>query len=104
VFADPELRRDSQPISRAEALAGGGRNDCEAVVRKRYPRIAEVMDSLAPWGRPMLTGTGSAVFLSMASREQANSAARTMKTLYNVRAVSGVDRSPLHQVLATAGP
>ena len=104
VFADPDLKRDSQPISRVEALAGGGRNDCEPVVRRRYPRVAEIMDALAPWGQPMMTGTGSAVFLPMASREQAISAAREMKTLYNVRAVSGVDRSPLHRVLDTAGP
>ncbi|MDX1380666.1 MAG: 4-(cytidine 5'-diphospho)-2-C-methyl-D-erythritol kinase [Xanthomonadales bacterium] len=104
VFADPDLKRDSRPISRAEALAGGGRNDCDPVVRRRYPRVAEVMDALAPWGRPTMTGTGSAIFLRMASQEQANSAAREIKTLYNVRAVSGVDRSPLHRVLDTAGP
>jgi len=104
IFADPDLKRDSEPISRAEALAGGGRNDCEPVVRQRHPRVAEVMDALTSWGKPMMTGTGSAVFLPMASREQANSAARDIKTLYNVRAVSGVDRSPLHRVLDTLAP
>jgi 4-diphosphocytidyl-2C-methyl-D-erythritol kinase len=62
------------------------------------------MDALAPWGRPMMTGTGSALFLPMATREAAISATREMKNLYNVRAVSGVDRSPLHQVLETVEP
>jgi 4-diphosphocytidyl-2-C-methyl-D-erythritol kinase len=104
IFADPELVRDSASISLADALAGRGRNDCEAVVRKRYPQIAGLMRSLERWGRPVMTGTGSAVFLPMDSREQAVRAAREMKTLYNVRAVRGLDRSPVHEMLDADGP
>jgi 4-diphosphocytidyl-2-C-methyl-D-erythritol kinase len=104
VFADPQLVRDSAPISLAEALAGKGRNDCEAVVRMRYPQIAELLAALERWGRPLMTGSGSAVFLQMASRELAVRAAREMKTLYNVRAVSGLDRSPVHEMLDAGGP
>ena len=104
VFADPELVRDSSPISLTEALAGKGRNDCEAVVRKRYPQMAGIMDSLERWGRPVMTGTGSALFLQMGSRERAIRAAREMKTLYNVRAVRGLDRSPVHEMLDADGP
>lgn len=104
VFGDPDLARNSMPISLAEARAGRGRNDCEAVVRKRYPAMAEALDTLRRWGRPVLTGTGSGIFLSMGSRQEAMSAAREMKSLYNVRAVSGVDRSPLHAVLEADGP
>jgi 4-diphosphocytidyl-2-C-methyl-D-erythritol kinase len=99
VFADPELARGSELIGLAEALAGLGRNDCEAVVRKRYPVMAEAMAALARWGRPVMTGTGSAIFLRMDSRERAISAAREIKSLYNARAVTGVDRSPLHAML-----
>jgi len=104
VFTDPQLVRDSEPISLADALAGQGRNDCEAVVRSRYPAMAAALESLQRWGRPRLTGTGSAIFLSMGSKQEAISAAREMKTLYNVRAVSGVDRSPLHEMLDADGP
>jgi len=39
----------------------------------------------------------------MNSAEQAISAAREIKTLYNVRAVSGVDRSPLREMLDARG-
>jgi 4-diphosphocytidyl-2-C-methyl-D-erythritol kinase len=104
VFADPELVRDSSPISLAEALAGRGRNDCEAVVRKRYPQMAGIMTSLERWGGAVMTGTGSAIFLPMESRERAIRATREMKTLYNVRAVSGLDRSPVHEMLDADGP
>jgi 4-diphosphocytidyl-2-C-methyl-D-erythritol kinase len=103
VFADPDLPRNSRPISLAEALAGGGRNDCEVVVRKHYPAMASALEILRQWGRPAMTGTGSGIFLPMDSAEQAISAAREIKTLYNVRAVSGVDRSPLREMLDARG-
>jgi 4-diphosphocytidyl-2-C-methyl-D-erythritol kinase len=104
IFADPDLVRDSPSISLTEALAGKGRNDCEAVVRRRYPQIAGLMAALERWGRPVMTGTGSAVFLPMDSRDRAVCAAREMKSLYNVRAVSGLDRSPVHEMLDADGP
>ena len=100
LFEDPDLARDSQPIGLAEALDGTGRNDFEPVVRKRYPAMAEALDVLRRWGRPVMTGTGSAIFLEVGSAEQAADKAREIKNLYNVRAVCGVDRSPLHRALA----
>jgi len=103
VFADPGLRRDSPPLARAEAIAGVGRNDCAEVVFRRYPAVARAADAVSRWGRPLLTGTGSTLFLEMDSREQAIRATHQMKNLYNVRAVSGVDRSPLHQMLEQSG-
>lgn len=99
VFNDPGLARNSTPIGLPEALAGAGRNDCEAVVRRRYPAMAELLERLERWGQPRMTGTGSGIFLPMRSAEEAIGAAREMKTTYNVRAVSGVDRSPLHDRL-----
>jgi 4-diphosphocytidyl-2-C-methyl-D-erythritol kinase len=99
VFNDPDLARDSQPVSLAVARAGGGRNDCEAVVRKRYPAMDAALESLQRWGQPRMTGTGSGIFLQMDNEAQAINAAREIKTLYNVRAVRGVDRSPLHDRL-----
>lgn len=99
VFADPGLVRDSSRISVEEALVGGGRNDCEAVVLERYPAMARLMRALARWGDPAMTGTGSTIFIPMPDRERAMSAANEMKTLYNVRAVRGVDESPVLELL-----
>ena len=103
IFADPDLRRDSQPISLAEALVGRGRNDCEAVVRKHYPAMVSAFETLRRWGQPVMTGTGSGIFLQMDSADRAMSAAREIKSLYNVRAVSGVDQSSLHLILDANG-
>jgi 4-diphosphocytidyl-2-C-methyl-D-erythritol kinase len=99
VFSDPMLARDSKPVSLSMALAGEGRNDCEVVVRQRFPVLARVLDALEKWGHPVMTGTGSGIFIPMRDEKSAISAAKEMKTLYNVRAVRGVDQSPLHKRL-----
>lgn len=103
VFGDPELRRDSPCLTMDECLAATGSNDCEAVVRRRYPEMDRALRILTRWGRPALTGTGSGIFIPMPSQEAATRAAREIKSLYNSRAVRGVDRSPLHRRLDAEG-
>jgi 4-diphosphocytidyl-2-C-methyl-D-erythritol kinase len=103
VFDDPGLKRDSAPAGLQEALAGQARNDCEAVVRSRFPEMDRAFERLRRWGRPVLTGTGSGIFIRMQGREEAISAAREIKSLYNGRAVRGVDRSPVLERLQAGG-
>lgn len=103
VFSDVRLRRQSSPISVVEALAGGGHNDCEPVARDRHPELSRLMDALGKYGEPRMSGTGATVFLPMPSRDAAEAAARDvergaasgLKCRYNVRAVGGLDHSPL---------
>jgi len=99
VFGHPKLKRDSSAISLASALAGAGRNDCEAVVRQLFPEIETALRELQVWGVPRMTGTGSCLFLTMPDEEAAMSAAREINSRYNVRAVRGLDRSPVHELL-----
>jgi 4-diphosphocytidyl-2-C-methyl-D-erythritol kinase len=96
VFADPDLNRNSKRLGPAQVLEGRGANDCEPVVRKRIPAFDNMLQSLEKWGDPLMTGTGSGIFIPMRDKKSAKSTAQAMKTLYNVRAVQGVDRSPLH--------
>jgi 4-diphosphocytidyl-2-C-methyl-D-erythritol kinase len=65
VFKAPELTRDSPVITIAGFLQAGGRNDCESVVRRRYPVVAGALDWLGRHGHARLTGTGSCVFAPM---------------------------------------
>jgi 4-diphosphocytidyl-2-C-methyl-D-erythritol kinase len=103
VFSDPGLKRDSAPIGIDEAVSGGGGNDCEAVVLRRFPAMAEAFEKLAEWGRPKMTGTGSGIFIEAENEVRAKSTARAIKNLYNSRAVRGVDISPVHEKLYTDG-
>jgi 4-diphosphocytidyl-2-C-methyl-D-erythritol kinase len=104
VFSDPALKRDSGLLGIEEATAGGGRNDCEPVVMGIRPHYADVMRELRQWGEPKMTGTGSGIFLRMRDEESAINAASDLKCRYNVRAVRGVDLSPLHAMLDSGMP
>jgi len=95
VFNHPRLRRDSEPMDMASADLHPGRNDCEGVVMEMYPELKMFMHELQAWGHPRMSGTGSTFFLTFDDKKAAMDAASELKCRYNVRAVGGVDRSPL---------
>jgi 4-diphosphocytidyl-2C-methyl-D-erythritol kinase len=64
-----------------------------------HPEFEPLLQELGNWGNPQMTGTGSCVFFTMPDKKATNSAASKLKCRYNVRAVSGVDQSPLHNLL-----
>ncbi len=103
VFKHPDLPRKSSKISLGEALAGAGRNDCEVVVKNLYPQLERMLKDLEQWGSARMSGTGSTFFISMPDKKTAKSAAQEIKCRYNVRAVRGVDKSPLHKLLEIDG-
>ena len=95
VFQYPGLKRDSLPLEMAKTSMQPGRNDCLAAALELYPELEKIMQDLHAWGQPYLSGTGSTVFLPFDSKMSAINAASKLKCRYNVRAVGGVDRSPL---------
>ncbi len=103
VFAHPRLKRDSAKIKSIDEGISSSRNDCLAVVLEMYPQLREIMDDLRSWAEPCLSGTGSTFFLSFDTQNAAISAAGELKSRYNVRAVNGVDTSPLLDRLSAAG-
>lgn len=97
VFADPELTRDSAPIRIPAFLAGGGRNDCEPVVRRRHPRVAQALDWLGEFGEARMSGTGACVFLACADQEQAHRiGAEARLAGWSVLVAGARDRSAVH--------
>ena len=95
VFKDPELTRDSALITIRDFLASGGRNDCEPVVRRRFPAVAEALDWLGRFGPARLTGTGSCVYAAMPDEDSARAALGQLPGRWTGHVVRGVNRSPL---------
>ena len=100
VFQDSELTRNSPITTIRDFLAGGGRNDCTPVVRKRSGEIAEALDWLSEFGEARLTGTGACVFVAMADEAAARRAAARVPARWTGFVVRGVNRSPLLDRLA----
>jgi 4-diphosphocytidyl-2-C-methyl-D-erythritol kinase len=99
VFQAAELTRNSPPTTMRGFLETGGRNDCEAVVRARFPAVAEAMDWLAQHGDARLTGTGSCVFAKFARAIDAERVAARVPDTWRAFVARGLDRSPLLEEL-----
>ena len=90
VFGAPELTRDTPPITIAAFHAGQGRNDCEPVVRGRYPVVAAALDWLGQYAPARLTGTGSCVFAAFADESRARAVAAAPPPGCQAWAVRGI--------------
>jgi 4-diphosphocytidyl-2-C-methyl-D-erythritol kinase len=101
VFQASELTRNSAAITIRAFLREGGRNDCEAVVRRRFPAVAQALDWLGQFGRAQLTGTGACAFVAVESRARAEEICRTIPQGWRGFACRGRNRSPLLERAAT---
>lgn len=95
IFKDPELTRNSSPITIADFFAGRGGNDCLPVVLERYPEVASAMALLAPFGDPRLTGTGGCVFAEFACESDARLVLEKLPAESESFLAQGRNRSPL---------
>lgn len=99
VFQDPDLTRNTRPITIQDFLASGGHNDCLGVVRHRYPEVGRAFDWLSRFGVARLTGTGACVFLAC-DEARGRELAREAPPEFETYLVKGRNESPLLERLA----
>jgi len=102
VFNDPDLTRNTSPITIARFLAGHGHNDCEPVVRVRYPEVGAALDWLGERAHARLTGTGSCVFGAFPSEAEARAVLTELPRRWDGFVAEGRNRSPLLDRLAVS--
>ena len=95
IFSDPGLTRDTPRTKIPDLLAGAGHNDCETVVRRRYPEVAELLDWLNAYAPARMTGTGGCVFAVFANQAEATVVAGQVPDNWTGFVARGVNRSPL---------
>jgi len=74
---------------------GGGRNDCEPVVRRRYPQVAEALDWLSAFAPARLTGTGACGFAVFGTQAQAREVAAGAPASVAVHVAESLAKSPV---------
>ena len=103
VFQSSELTRNTPLITIRAAFEPGGdsrtRNDCEPVVRARYPEVADALDWLGKFGSARLTGTGSCIFAAFASAIEAERVAARVPDRWRAFVARGLNVSPVHERL-----
>jgi 4-diphosphocytidyl-2-C-methyl-D-erythritol kinase len=100
IFQAPELTRNSPLITIPAPLGPAGRNDCEPVVRSRFPPVADALDWLAQHAPARLTGTGACVFAGFPSVALAERVAAQVPDAWQAWVARGVSISPLEAELA----
>ena len=101
IFSDPELTRDTPPIKVRSLLEGGGRNDCQPVVTKRYSEVRNALILLNKFVPTRLTGTGACVFGSFPNQDDADKVARQLPATLPSFIAQGRNISMLHRKLKT---
>ncbi|KJH66619.1 4-(cytidine 5'-diphospho)-2-C-methyl-D-erythritol kinase [Chromobacterium violaceum] len=71
------------------------RNDLQSVVEKRFPAVNEVLGELRKYGSPLMTGSGSCVFLEFESKDEADKVYRVLSQKYQGFVAEGLDVHPL---------
>lgn len=99
IFTDPELTRNTPPIKVRSLLAGGGHNDCQPVVEKRYPEVRNALNLLNKFVPAKMTGTGACVFGSFPNRDDADKVARQLPVTLPCFVAQGRNISMLHRRL-----
>ncbi len=100
IFQAPELTRNSPLITIRALLPDQTRNDCEPLVRSRYPAVAAALDWLGARAAARLSGTGSCVFASFVSAAEAERVAARVPDEWTSFVARGVNESPLAAALA----
>ncbi|MEH0832609.1 4-(cytidine 5'-diphospho)-2-C-methyl-D-erythritol kinase [Pectobacterium cacticida] len=100
VFADPELKRNSPRRDLASLLNQTFVNDCEAIVRKRFPEVEQRLSWLLEYAPARLTGTGACVFAEFDTEFAARQVLDQAPEWLNGFVARGVNLSPLQRKLS----
>ena len=99
VFNDPQLTRDTPVRSLAALLSTPFHNDCEAVVRKRFREVDELVSWLLEYAPSRLTGTGACVFAEFDTESAARQVLELAPNGVRGFVARGVNVSPLQRAL-----
>jgi len=99
IFADPELTRNTPAITVRSLLAGGGHNDCQPIVEKRYPEVRNALSLLNKFVPASMTGTGACVFGSFPNEGEADKVRRQLPDTLPSFVAHGRNVSMLHRSL-----
>ncbi|POE04150.1 4-(cytidine 5'-diphospho)-2-C-methyl-D-erythritol kinase [Pectobacterium odoriferum] len=100
IFSDPELTRNS-PIRDLETLLNQTFvNDCEAIARKRFREVEQLLSWLLEYASARLTGTGACVFAEFDTEFAARQVLGQAPEWLNGFVARGVNISPLQRTLS----
>jgi 4-diphosphocytidyl-2-C-methyl-D-erythritol kinase len=95
VFQDPDLIRNSIPLTIPPFSLAAGRNDLETVVCRHYPEVAQHLAWLRQFGTARMSGSGACVFAEFGSEAAARAVLDSLPQTMRGFVARGLDRHPL---------
>ncbi len=102
VFSHKDLTRDTPVIKVAAFLEQGGKNDCQPLVEKLYPAVANALNWLKKFGKAQMTGTGACVFCAFPDKAAAERVFAQRPKELNGFIAKGINQHPAHLKLLSA--
>ncbi|MFT5452322.1 MAG: 4-diphosphocytidyl-2-C-methyl-D-erythritol kinase [Enterobacterales bacterium] len=103
IFSNSALTRNSKTLRIRAPLnweeLGKLRNDCEAVVKKQFPKVEQALSWLSNYGIARMTGTGSCVFCSFPTEQEAKKVQNLLQDDIKSFVAKGVNQSPAYRSL-----
>jgi len=99
IFSAPELPRSSPKISFDSYHFDQTHNDCQELVCKRYPHVANTLRWLVEYAPSRMTGTGACLFAVLDTQKQALALQAKLPKGSVSFVANSVSRSTLHMAL-----
>ena len=100
IFNHPDLPRHTAKINKTEYNFASTVNDCETLVCKLHPDVANLLQWLLQFAPSRMTGTGASVFAVFSDKHSAEHVLSQLPVNYRGFVARGVNRSGLHAALA----
>ena len=95
IFHDPELKRNTPPISLVDWVPGFGCNDLEDVATRHFPEITQYLRWLSRFGKARMTGSGSCVFAEFTTEGEAREVIARLPVQMRGWLAAGLQTHPL---------
>lgn len=99
IFCDPNLTRNTPKFEISTFSIENTQNDCENLVKKNYPSVANCLSWLLKYGSARMTGTGASCFVSFNTLEDAQKAQKELPACYNSFVAKAKNYSPIFESL-----
>ena len=98
IFAHKDLTRNSTPRIMPDFQARQHwRNDMQKVVTAEYPEVKNALNVLANFGKPMMSGSGSCVFLTFADEDTAQAVYNQVSNAHQAYCVASLTKHPFYK-------
>lgn len=99
IFRADDLPRDTAKINFQDYQFNQTHNDCQELVCKRYPNVANTLAWLLEYAPSRMTGTGACLFATFASHQEAKTVLANLPANCSGFIAQGVNTSLLHDKL-----